>query len=1032
MRPRWAVLLAALAAFPWALSSASPSNPRLTGSPLVRVWRADDYNASSLNTRLLVHPSGLVYVANDEGVLEFDGERWRLIELPRGGAARALALDSRQRVWVFGHDDVATLEPDERGILRAVSKLELLPRDLQATGTINRAVSNSAGVFARGQSRLMEFSDNGSVTTWPGATLNGVVWSAGDDVYADLSTLERVEKGQLKPVSLGAKTVSPDDFRVFATRRSGSSWLAVTVHGPTRWNGPGTAPEPLSPEVKADLGDDVASCGAFLADGRIAVGTERSGLLIFSDEGVLSQRVGHADGLPGNRINDLAVDERGGLWVAQQEGIARVEIDSPFALHGAAQGLAGTARRFAHWKDTLYLSSSDGVSRRDSPTGRFVPVAGFQVGANRPLPMGERLVAATRGLREITADDRSRAWTTELIGPIAASGTAEQWIYAGSSSGLSVLKPGNGGWVNAFRLMGMTQGVDELLVRDGFVWMVTRDGGVARADERQGPRAEAAVKIFATGDGLPEVPRNDHVQLVRVGRALFATCTQWTRRYDDASERFLLDGRLASGGEPVAGVLVSGAGGVDSGWFRLKANPARLVEATEGEDGEWGLDERSIAPFRTAAIDTIYEEAATHSLWLAGQGLLVSLDLAWHRSAKPAPPRVYVRTVEDAAGNVLSSGSADGTLKLGPSQNAVRITFAAPLFGGDYRGRSQTVYRTRLDGVDKDWSPWSPADSREFTNLPYRFLRFEVEARSLGSGETAHASYAFIVNPPWWLSLPALILFGTAAAAVIAGFVRWRTAALRRRNEQLEATVASRTRQLSRLNEELGDALTVVSHDLRGPVSGIRALARQLRSTPHIWSSNEGPEFLGEIERTSGAAVDMMARLLDLQRASDRAAGLTFAADDVGRLVAEVCQQFSPSAIAKGVTLTFETPELLRIVDSEAVSAVIANLVSNAIKFVPAGSPSFVRVSLVGTDDACVLTVSDNGPGVPAAERALLFAKFAKGTAKPTAGETSTGLGLHILKKYLSAMEGTVAIEETPGGGATFVVRWPARRPAGP
>src|SRR4051812_47407964 len=76
------------------MDNATPANPRLTGTPLLRVWRAEDYGGALLNHRLLVHLNGLVYVANDNGLLEFDGERWRRIAMPREGAARSLAVDA--------------------------------------------------------------------------------------------------------------------------------------------------------------------------------------------------------------------------------------------------------------------------------------------------------------------------------------------------------------------------------------------------------------------------------------------------------------------------------------------------------------------------------------------------------------------------------------------------------------------------------------------------------------------------------------------------------------------------------------------------------------------------------------------------------------------------------------------------------------------------------------------------------------------------------------------------------------------------
>lgn len=1044
------VVFAALAASARAPSAAEPGavapspaprNPRLTGTPLLRVWGAEDYGASFLNTRLLVHPNGFLYVANEDGVLEFDGADWRLIPLPRHGAARALASDAAGRVWVFGHDDLARLEPDASGELRAVSALELLPPDLRATGTINRAAVTADGVYARGQRRLLLFRPDGTVQSWPGASLAALVWTLDGALYADFDSLVRVRPGGLEPVALGAADASAPagSRRVFATQPAGDrpgEWLLLTARGPVRWRGAGTPFQPLSPESSAPFATDLASAAAFLADGRLALGTERSGLFLFDRDGRLSQRFDRTHGLPANRINDLAVDAEGGLWIALQEGLARLDLESRFALHGEPQSLAGTARRFASWRNQLYLSTSEGVSRRDPTTGRFIAIDGFQVGANRPLVVGDRLVAATRGLREITADDHSRAWTTELVGPVVAAAPAPGWLYAGSSAGLWLIEPdaATHGWKTAGRLTTLSLGLDELLDRgDGWLWAVTRSGEIARVDFRAGPRLDAPTTLFTPAQGAPEPGRNDRVRLLPLGDDLLAVAMDRMQRFDAATECFVPETRLLFGGVPVRGARLAGRSATGGAWIRPTLNPGRVLRVEPAARDRWLINERSIAPFRGVDFDSLFEESSARTLWLTGQGVLASVDLAWQPSRPAAPPAVYIRRIETASGELIRAHqptvSAVNTplARFGASQDALRITYAAPSFAGDYRGRPLTLYRTRLDGLDREWSAWTTETHRDFTNLPSRALRFRVQARVPDRPDSAEAGFAFVIAAPWWLTSWAFLGYAAVASGAIFGGFKFRTRALRRRNEQLEALVAARTRQLERLNQELTDAVSIVAHDLRGPVAGIRSLARQLRATPHLWTSAEGPEFLGEIERTSDAAVDMMARLLDLQRASDRAAGLAFAPTDVGALVAEVCRELSPAATAKRIALRVVAPPAVRVIDAEGVASVVANLVSNAIKFLPADGNGAIAVALATTDRGCRLIVTDNGPGIPPAERAAVFAKFAHGTARPTAGEASTGLGLYIVHKLVTAMQGTIELADAPGGGAMFTVTWPTR-----
>jgi len=247
---------------------------------------------------------------------------------------------------------------------------------------------------------------------------------------------------------------------------------------------------------------------------------------------------------------------------------------------------------------------------------------------------------------------------------------------------------------------------------------------------------------------------------------------------------------------------------------------------------------------------------------------------------------------------------------------------------------------------------------------------------------------------------------------------------LQRANERLEGKVAERTRELERINRELTDAVSIVAHDVRGPVAGIRTLARHMRWAGLDLSVSEGNELLGEIERTSAEAVEMMGRLLDLQRASHRSVGYVKA--DVGGLVADMCRHYEIAAKEKAVALRVTRParQMMHLVDADGLKFIVSNLVSNALKFLPEGGA--VDVRLCESYSGCALVVEDNGPGIAERELAGIFKRFSRGANRPTAGESSTGLGLFIVRKLVLAMDGTLYVESAPGEGAAFVVEWPA------
>jgi hypothetical protein len=132
------------------LSLGAAESPRTTGSPFLHAWNPEDYGASPVNWRIEQHPTtGYIYATNNSGVLEFDGAVWRLIPLPHGGAARALAIDPAGTIWVGGVGELATLVPAATGELRAVDQtgrvLAALGDNLRAAPAADAGEDGGAG-----------------------------------------------------------------------------------------------------------------------------------------------------------------------------------------------------------------------------------------------------------------------------------------------------------------------------------------------------------------------------------------------------------------------------------------------------------------------------------------------------------------------------------------------------------------------------------------------------------------------------------------------------------------------------------------------------------------------------------------------------------------------------------------------------------------------------------------------------------------------------------------------------------------------
>ena len=216
----------------------------------------------------------------------------------------------------------------------------------------------------------------------------------------------------------------------------------------------------------------------------------------------------------------------------------------------------------------------------------------------------------------------------------------------------------------------------------------------------------------------------------------------------------------------------------------------------------------------------------------------------------------------------------------------------------------------------------------------------------------------------------------------------------------------------------LKDALLAsVSHDLRTPLTTIKALAHDLRI--------EGHEQAATIEEEADRLNRFVADLLDLSRLDGgafRVAPEINAAED---LVGVALQRVSGTLRGHEIRVALDTsvPLLLGRFDLAHSVRIVVNLIENAAKYSPARSVIDVRVARHG--DELLLSVADRGPGVPAGEEQRIFAPFYRPSGSPS-DVGSAGLGLSIARRMAEAQGGAVTYEPREGGGSVFVLRLPA------
>ncbi|MGW5637060.1 DUF4118 domain-containing protein [Streptomyces sp. NPDC003832] len=246
---------------------------------------------------------------------------------------------------------------------------------------------------------------------------------------------------------------------------------------------------------------------------------------------------------------------------------------------------------------------------------------------------------------------------------------------------------------------------------------------------------------------------------------------------------------------------------------------------------------------------------------------------------------------------------------------------------------------------------------------------------------------------------------------VLAAFAAQAAVVLDRRRLREEADLARSLAEGNRIRTAL---LAAVSHDLRTPLAGIKASVSSLRSDDVAWSEEDEAELLAGIEEGADRLDHLVGNLLDMSRLQT---------GTVSTIVREIdLDEVVPMALG-GVpedSVELDVPETLPMVavDPGLLERAVANVVENAVKYSPPGTPVLVSASALA--DRVEVRVVDRGPGVPDDGKERIFAPFQRyGDAPRGAG---VGLGLAVARGFAEAMEGTLHAEDTPGGGLTMVL----------
>jgi signal transduction histidine kinase/DNA-binding response OmpR family regulator len=337
-----------------------------------------------------------------------------------------------------------------------------------------------------------------------------------------------------------------------------------------------------------------------------------------------------------------------------------------------------------------------------------------------------------------------------------------------------------------------------------------------------------------------------------------------------------------------------------------------------------------------------------------------------------------------------------------------------------YCSPENNQYAYILEGFDREWNHVGNQNRATYTNIPAGTYTFRVKATNNdGVWSANEATLKIVVHPPFWWSWYAKLFYLLLLGCIIWQYVHFR---LKRAEHQHQL-------EMQRLNEEKEKEVrearlnffTMIAHEIRTPVSLI------IGPLEKIMKRENPSDDMKVIDRNAHRLLELVNQLLDFRKMEQQSLVMHFAPQNIRQLIMSVSERFTPTFEQGNKSFTVDYPDehFTAIIDKEAVTKVISNLLTNANKY----TKDEVRLSCQPEPDGehFRIAVSDNGIGIREEYRSRLFEPFFQAQDN----KPGTGIGLNIVKNIVDLHHGTIAVDSEVGKGSTFTIVLPVKQEVG-
>ncbi len=789
-------------------------------------YHPTDYLAYSQNWYVNQDERGVMYFANGDGMLEFDGTYWNLIKLAdEASTATAIYIDTAFSViFVGAKSDFGFVYIDSKGVWKFQSLKVLVKEKIRNFGFITEILNYQGKIIFVSNYEHFIYDNNAKTIEYQKFDSYGREFIIDSRLYRidDEKGISVFTNGQMQPIEGGDALKSAlvrsviktkDGNGLFFTRKNGIfSFQEKELLANNK-----LIMQPFATEIDSFLIQAQINHAIELKNSFIAIATMREGTVVIDKQGNIKQRFDINSGLLNSTHNYLFQDINGSLWIAMDNGIAQVDINSPITYWNENYGLKGAVMTIARFNNDIYVGTWQGLYKMSSKRrnehlqksshllNTFSPINDVKTQCWNlkviPYKQNEFLfISSSQGLyylyenQTVLIDSENRYYS------VYQSPKDSSIIYGANDKGLSILKISKSAVDFVKHVENINHAVISIREDKYGLWLGTEYNGVKRIlfDENY----NAITKTYAENEGLPAA---EYTYVYNINNQVFFLTKSGVFLYLPNYDKMYAVNNYFPWLD-FSRFYVNIVSSVQNAnlWMQISAKQKtrRIIlqlSDLNKKNIHYHINSYRLIPLME--VLSFYPEK-NDVVWFSGDDGLYRYDLKQMNQLNIIEFSALIRRVYATDSKLLFNGNKNARFTI-PSIKYKNNSIVFEFSSTNYLSGNKNLFQFYLEGYENNWSEWTYDKRKEYTNLPPGKYMFRIKTKDVFGHVSEENNFIFYIEYPWYMTTWAFISYLAFLLLIIflvARITNWR---LLRAKRKLEATVTKRTAKVLAQKKEI-------------------------------------------------------------------------------------------------------------------------------------------------------------------------------------------------------------------------------------